>query len=133
MSFDWAQLSLLGDGGSTNCPRGRRVRDSLKSLGTKSGRRLQCEAWTSWAPTCSCVHQVQLPECFPPTLGALRLGGGGLAPVVHWLTLCIPTAEDLGWISGQGTTHGQRNLADYTPWGRKRVRCDLATNTTGII
>ena len=24
-------------------------------------------------------------------------------------------------------SHGQRNPADYTPWGRKRVRCDLAT------
>ena len=25
VSFDWAQLSLLGDGGSTACPRGRPV------------------------------------------------------------------------------------------------------------
>ena len=23
--------------------------------------------------------------------------------------------------------HEERNLADYTPWGRKRVRCNLAT------
>ena len=34
VSFDWAQLSILGDGGSTDCPRGRRYRDSVKSLGT---------------------------------------------------------------------------------------------------
>ena len=87
VSFDWAQLSLLGDGGSTNSPRGRRVRNSLRSLGTKSGRRPQCEAWTPWALTCFCIHQVQLPECFPPTLGALRLGGGGLTPVVWGLSL----------------------------------------------
>ena len=50
VSFDWAQLSLLGDGGSTNSPRGRRVRDSLRSLGTKSGRRPQCEAWATRGP-----------------------------------------------------------------------------------
>ena len=26
-----------------------------------------------------------------------------------------------------GTSHGQRSLAGYSPWGLKRVRCDLAT------
>ena len=26
-----------------------------------------------------------------------------------------------------GTSHGQRSLADYSPWGRKRVRQDLVT------
>ena len=26
-----------------------------------------------------------------------------------------------------GKSHGQRNLAGYSPWGRKRVRNDLLT------
>ena len=26
-----------------------------------------------------------------------------------------------------GESHGQRSLADYSPWGRKRVRHDLVT------
>ena len=26
-----------------------------------------------------------------------------------------------------GKSHGQRSLADYSPWGRKRVGHDLAT------
>ena len=26
-----------------------------------------------------------------------------------------------------GKSHGQRSLASYSPWGYKRVRCDLAT------
>ena len=26
-----------------------------------------------------------------------------------------------------GKSHGQRSLADYSPWGRKRVGYDLAT------
>ena len=34
VSFDWAHLSLLGDGGSTDRPRGRWYRDSVMSLGT---------------------------------------------------------------------------------------------------
>ena len=33
VSFDWAHLSLLGDGGSTDRPRGRWYRDSVTSLG----------------------------------------------------------------------------------------------------
>ena len=35
-------------------------------------------------------------------------------PVVHWLTLCIPTAEDLGWISGQGTRSHMPKLRPST-------------------
>ena len=27
-------------------------------------------------------------------------------------------------------SHGQRSLAGYSPWGHKRVGCDLATKTT---
>ena len=29
-----------------------------------------------------------------------------------------------------GESHGQRSLVGYSPWGRKRVRHNLATNTT---
>ena len=49
VSFDWAQLSLLGDGGSTDRPRGRRYRDSVTSW-NQSGRRPWCEAWTPQDP-----------------------------------------------------------------------------------
>ena len=86
MSFDWAQLSLLGDGGSTDRPRGRQYRDSVKSR-NQSGRRPWCEAWTPWDPNLLLHSAGTAPGVLSPqTLRALRLGEG-LAPVVWGLSL----------------------------------------------
>ena len=74
MSFDWAQLSLLGDGGSTDCSRGRRYRDSLKSWSLEGdpGVRHGC----SRALTSSCIQQAQLPEYFLTNPASSEAWGG---------------------------------------------------------
>ena len=75
-SFNWVQLSLLGNGGSTDRPRGRRYRDSVKSLGINlegdPGVRHGC----SRALTSSCIQQAQLPEYFLTNRGSSEAWGG---------------------------------------------------------
>ena len=68
VSFDWAQLSLLGDGGSTDSPRGRRYRDSVPSPGTNLEGDPTVMHGHPGALTSSCVHQTWLQEYFPQTL-----------------------------------------------------------------
>ena len=79
VSIDWAQLSLLGDGGSTAHPRRRRT-----EIQSRPGTNLEGDPRVRHGHprtlTCSWVHQTWLQEYFPQTLGALRLGEG-LAPV----------------------------------------------------
>ena len=57
VSFDWAQLSLLGDGGSSDGPRGRRVRDSVTFLGTNLEDDPGVRHGHPGALTGSCVHK----------------------------------------------------------------------------
>ena len=80
VSFDWAQLSLLGDGGITDHLRGRRYRDSATSPGTNLEGDPGVRHGHPRTLTCSWVHQTWLQEYLPQTLGALRRGEG-LAPV----------------------------------------------------
>ena len=65
-SFNWVQLSVLGDGGSTDRPRGRRYRDSVTSLGTSLEDNPGVSHGHPGAPTGSCIHEARLQECFPP-------------------------------------------------------------------
>ena len=87
VSFDWAHLSLLMDGGSADCPRWRQFSDSVK---IQSGRRPGVSHRAARALTNSCVHQARLQQCFTPNPAALRLGDG-LAPVVWGLSLASGT------------------------------------------
>ena len=45
-----------------------------------------------------------------------------LFPFMHWRRKWQPTPVFLS-----GESHGRRSLMDFSPWGRKRVRQDLAT------
>ena len=76
LSFDWAQLSILGDGGSTDCPGGRRYRDSVKSLGTSLKDNPGVSHEHLGAPTGSCIHKARLQECFPPNPASSEAQGG---------------------------------------------------------
>ena len=78
MSFDWAQLSLLGDGGSSDGPRGRRVRDSVTSPGANLEGDTSVRHGHPWALTSSCVQQAQLPECFPTNPASSEAWGCGI-------------------------------------------------------
>ena len=104
VSFDWAQLSLLGDGGSTAHPRGRRYRDSVTSR-DQSGRRPSCEAWTPW-DTFLLLHSAgTAPRVLPHKPCEL---GEGLAPwfgVFLWhlaLTPLIPSPSHPRHLSNNG-------------------------------
>ena len=76
MFFDWVQLSLLGDGGSTDGPRGRRYRDSVKFLGTNLEDDPDVRHREPGALTGSYVHEAQLQECFPPNPASSEDQGG---------------------------------------------------------
>ena len=49
VSSDWAQLSLLGDGGSIDRPEGDGTEVQSRP-GNQSGRRPQCETWATRGP-----------------------------------------------------------------------------------
>ena len=49
VSLDWAQLSLLEDGGSIDRPEGDGT-EVQSHPGNQSGRRPQCEAWATRGP-----------------------------------------------------------------------------------
>ena len=86
VSFDWAQLSLLMDGGSTDRPKG----DCQDSVKIQSERRPQRETRTPRGP----YWQLSAPSTAAGVLSqkpaALRLGEG-LAPVVWGLSLAPGT------------------------------------------
>ena len=78
MSFDWVQLSLLGDGGSTAHPRGRRYRDSVTFLGNNLEEDPSVRAGHPRALTGFCVQQAHLLEYFPQnTVSSEARGGTG--------------------------------------------------------
>ena len=88
MSFDWAQLSLLGDGTSQqHRPSQRKMVQRISQvLGTNLEGDPGVRHGHPGTLTCSCVHQTWQQEYFPQTLRALRLGQGP-APVVWGLSL----------------------------------------------
>ena len=88
--LDWTQLSLLGDGGSTSCPRGRQYRDSVTS---REPIWKETPVWGMDTPgplsaPASSRHSCQ--SASPQTLRVLRLGEG-LTPVVWGLSLAPGT------------------------------------------
>ena len=76
VSFDWAQLSLLGDGGITNHLRERRYRDSATSPGTNLEGDPGVRHGHPRDLTGSCVHQTQLQEWFHTSPASSEARGG---------------------------------------------------------
>ena len=72
-----------------------------------------------WLPmasyACQCRRQKRLG--FDPRVGK-----------IPWRRKWQPTPVFL-----PGESHGQRNLVGYSPWDRKRVRCDLMTKQQWIV
>ena len=84
-----------------------------------------CKTWGRW---------LQMLSFFPvpDTWLVLRIFVGGSAFLAtQWFKNPPANAGDAGLIPGlqryPGKSHGQRSLAGYSPWGRKRVRHDLVT------
>ena len=76
VSFDWAQLSLLGDGGITDHLRGRRYRDSATSTGTNLEGDPGVRHGHPRDLTGSCVHWTQLQEWFHTSPASSEARGG---------------------------------------------------------
>ena len=86
-----------------------------------------CKTWGRW---------LQMLSFFPvpDTWLVLRIFVGGSAFLAtQWFKNPPANAGDAGLIPGlqryPGKSHGQRSLAGYSPWGRKRVEHDLSTKT----
>ena len=75
--------------------------------------------WCSQSLGFSVVSDGKESVCSARELGSVT--GSGQSP---WRKQWQPTPVFL-----PGESHGQRSLVDYSPWGRKRVGHDWATNT----